>query len=265
MKGIIKLASGVVVIILLATIVYPIIMVTAAGHSAAIDPSAAQKMLAATVQIRMFAPAPGQPDKDVVADGLGTVVQVAGLRYVVTHDHWGFVYDNLSRVVIWDANHQPMADLNGSAFQALVHYRDSSTLVFAAPPAVAVVAAGLNEGQVIGAGDVVQVIHHPAGSTTEVEVIQAVAVLKSSRDGRPTLILHSLDGRTIVHGDSGGGIWHDGRLAGNMWLTINTLGDQATAISIMASLPAEAQSQMTVEAHPAGSTSGHLAQILMAN
>jgi len=69
--------------------------------------------------------------------------------------------------------------------------------------------------------------------------------------GLPIFVLRSLDGLPIVSGDSGGGIWQDGRLVGNMWATVtkpsatNALGSsaqnlaapQATEFSYAALLP----------------------------
>ena len=38
-------------------------------------------------------------------------------------------------------------------------------------------------------------------------------------ENRPVFILRSLDGQPIVQGDSGGGVWWNGRLIGNTWAT----------------------------------------------
>jgi hypothetical protein len=39
--------------------------------------------------------------------------------------------------------------------------------------------------------------------------------------GLPSLMLRRVNGKAIEPGDSGGGIWLDGRLVGNMWYRVN--------------------------------------------
>lgn len=46
-------------------------------------------------------------------------------------------------------------------------------------------------------------------------VVEAI----TSTDGTPSICLRNVGEQWIGHGDSGGGIWADGRLVGNMWTT----------------------------------------------
>lgn len=41
-----------------------------------------------------------------------------------------------------------------------------------------------------------------------------------SHNNIPLLSLRSLHGQTIEPGDSGGGVWLDGRFVGNLWMTV---------------------------------------------
>lgn len=266
MKGIIRILIGVTVFVVLGLVSLPVVLLNVAERSTGIEPMATQRMLGATVQIRMYAPVPEQPDKEAVADGLGTIVQAGGASHIITHNHWGYIYDTLSRVDIWDANYQLVATLNAAAFRQLVRYSDAGTLVIGVPAGLAAIPTSLSEGLSLSTGDVVQVVHHPTGRQTEVEVIEAVVILWSKKDGLPKVILHSLDGRTIVHGDSGGGIWYNGQLVGNMWMTIHSAFNQeVTSISIMAAVPAEVESALTMQNQPATNVGdgSHLSQLLL--
>ena len=52
------------------------------------------------------------------------------------------------------------------------------------------------------------------------------------REERPIYVLRSLDGQAIVQGDSGGGVWWNGRLVGNTWATELNGGWQLGNLSI---------------------------------
>jgi hypothetical protein len=66
-------------------------------------------------------------------------------------------------------------------------------------------------------------------------------------NGVKLLSLRSLNGQSIEPGDSGGGIWIDGHLAGNMWMTVRETrqywwqsqpaDDNKTDLSLAAGLP----------------------------
>lgn len=53
------------------------------------------------------------------------------------------------------------------------------------------------------------------------EVTLMLAEVESSTviRGLPVYQIRSLEGRAVHRGDSGGGIWHDGKLVGNLWYT----------------------------------------------
>jgi len=66
-------------------------------------------------------------------------------------------------------------------------------------------------------------------------------------NGVKMLSLRSLNGQSIEPGDSGGGIWINGHLAGNMWMTVRETrqylwqsqpsDDNKTDLSLAAGLP----------------------------
>jgi hypothetical protein len=72
----------------------------------------------------------------------------------------------------------------------------------------------------------------------------------------PAYKLRSQDGGLIQPGDSGGGVWHEGKFAGNLWttiLSITTMGDsnrskqQPTDTSYAAIYPEEWSPQQVSE------------------
>ena len=102
--------------------------------------------------------------------------------------------------------------------------------------------------QDLQAGAQVQVVRHIPG-TNQVTVVAAEMTAVTSRLGVPAYQLQQLDGAPVFEGDSGGGIWLNGQLVGNMWrnVAIETVqvvngqesvsGQQVSANSIAAAYP----------------------------
>ena len=74
----------------------------------------------------------------------------------------------------------------------------------------------LMEGELRFGSEVLLAQHGETGVT----LTEARVVADTEKDGRPVVQLQKLDGRPVVSGDSGGGVWFNGRLAATIWTTI---------------------------------------------
>ena len=91
------------------------------------------------------------------------------------------------------------------------------------------------------------VVHHPDGQENQITILAAEVVDQELFNGIPMMSLRSLNGQSIEPGDSGGGIWVNGHLAGNMWMTVRQVrqywwqleppDDNKTDLSLAAALP----------------------------
>jgi hypothetical protein len=108
-------------------------------------------------------------------------------------------------------------------------------------------------------GDVVWFARRDTGTgRTTVEVI-AGSVTSVDGTGSPaSMRLRNLDGSAVIPGDSGGGVWANGKLLGNvwaaglkedrsLWATLFSSGDdgQASDLTIAALQPLHGESELT--------------------
>lgn len=77
--------------------------------------------------------------------------------------------------------------------------------------------AHLGSSDQVRIGDKVLLVHQANGETSRVVVLEAVVEGSTTYKELPAFKLHTLDGQPIVSGDSGGGVWLNGQLVGNMW------------------------------------------------
>ena len=204
-------------------------------------------VLASTLQIAMFEHAEGSGDTERGSRGLGTLVADGGKRLIITHDHWMHLTPNLHEVEFRDASGRLLLTFQAQAFRALLVYRDGGTLVLRAPAGLQDVPAAPLGGPA-GEGDTVWFARRaaPSGGTT-VEVV--AATVTEANDAAPaSLRLRNMDGSAVVPGDSGGGVWTNGRLVGNLWAAgisqrhdlLSRLfgsGDEPSDLTIAALLP----------------------------
>lgn len=69
-----------------------------------------------------------------------------------------------------------------------------------------------------------------------VEVVAATVTAVTEREGVPACLVQTADGTPVVPGDSGGGVWFEGQLAGNLWRnqaaeTVIVSGNSETIVS----------------------------------
>lgn len=192
-------------------------------------------ILDGTISITLHAPNPDNPAEIFSARGLSTVVVIDGENVLVTHDHWGGVLDNLAYARIWTRDNELLLELSAEGFRDLIQYRDGGTLILSTPeglipdqlptlnnPAAlpAIVPAALEESKVLEIGDSVRVVVRQPESPHRVEIVDAVVETVETEYGLPSLTLRRLNGKEIEPGDSGGGIWLNGKLVGNLWYRV---------------------------------------------
>ena len=195
-----------------------------------VDRATQAQVLSATVQIRMYAPDPsGKPVGNVypyiTSRGLGTLVRSGNEYRLVTHNHWSTLA-HLDFVKFYDTNFVMLLQMSGAAFKNLILQQDAGALVLQAPPelvekmiasASSFPEVSLAEGLKLGTGDQVLVVHQKPGQEDEVVVEPAIIEQRLTFRGLPAFQLHAADGSALIPGDSGGGLWFNGYLVGDLW------------------------------------------------
>jgi hypothetical protein len=140
--------------------------------------------------------------------------------------------------------------MSGADLLTLILYHDSGTFILKAPNELTtniMATADMELFETPKPGDIVHVVHHPDGQVNQISILAAEIVDQELFNGVAMLSLRSLNGHAIEPGDSGGGIWINGRLAGNMWMTVREVRQywwqlespdhNETAFSLAAGLP----------------------------
>jgi hypothetical protein len=163
---------------------------------------------------------------------IATLVQYQGETYLVTHNHWNEMLPDRYIVELRDANYTLIHTMYAHEFKQLIVYQDAGTLVLRAPDRLL---DSLQPGRLeitprLQAGDIVQVAHRSYPDITQVEITEAVIEERCYRKGVAVYTLRNLNGLPLHPGDSGGGVWHHGKLVANTWTvttkytTIDTAG-----------------------------------------
>lgn len=157
------------------------------------------------------------------SEGLGTLIEYNSKRLLVTHNHWGDRVDDHSTVVSFrSANGELLLEMAGSTFSQLVLYRDSGSLILEAPESLKSGSVSFDSKErFVDSGSLVYLLHQDMNENrlNPITLVPAKVTMVTTSEGLPTLKLESLNGESIFQGDSGGGIWFEGTLVGNMWRT----------------------------------------------
>ena len=177
------------------------------------------QILASTVQIELFdnGRIEGNVRQVRTSRGFGTVVQNEGQRFILTHNHWSIPAAELNRVEIRNGAGQTLLVLEGATFYSLVRYQDGGTMLLDVPQELAGVnAAELGDGAAVQVGSTVWLATYDvaAGQGIKIETAWVREVEGSAVPGR--LMLEGQE-TAVISGDSGGGVWADGKLVGNLW------------------------------------------------
>jgi hypothetical protein len=127
-----------------------------------------------------------------------------------------------TKVEIYDSENRLLKLMLGEEFIRLIRYQDEGTLILQMPQDLEATpaAAAMGDPGDVQPGEIVQVAYRKGPSREKVGVLTAVVEEVTRRSGVPAYKLRSQEGGSIQQGDSGGGVWHDGKLAGNLWTTI---------------------------------------------
>jgi hypothetical protein len=167
----------------------------------------------------------------VYSIGLGSLIEKQGEVFIVTHNHRGEILQNFTAVEFRDARNGLLLRMLGFQFKKLIRFQDAGTLVLKAPGEIdsslsksssgaALKPAIIGDGSQLKPGDIVQVAYRQSGNREQLAVLDAEVLSLSSYLGLPTFNLRSLTGQPITPGDSGGGVFYNGKLVGNSWMTV---------------------------------------------
>jgi hypothetical protein len=204
--------------------------------TATLDASTKQHILSATVRIVFYAPLLDENDQPQIVmanekkevqyvtfkkkEGLGTLVNLNGEAVIVTHDHWTLL-DRLKMARFYDSSGDLLAEVGGDDFNRLIRFRDGGTMVLAFP-AQLVATAVIGNAQMVQPEDVVFLAYRTPNSG-RLDVVAMKVTDVCEYDGHDVFALVSLYGEVVDHGNSGGGVWCQGKLVANMWSTIQKL------------------------------------------
>lgn len=192
--------------------------------------------------------------RDVVAEGLGTVVHQGGELLVVTHDHWSLLERIKGMVRISISSGDQLLEMELSEFKEFILYRDGGTMILEASDWIElgdmVAVRRINPMELstsddrveLVIGDLVQVVQRSGLGV--VALMQARVERTDQKAGRGVLKLRIVSGQPLDGGDSGGGVWYRGKLLGNVWTTVimkdvDTGAEYPTDMGVAALFPAE--------------------------
>lgn len=177
-----------------------------------------------------------------VADGIGTLLTVQGQVVLVTHNHWPQVVDasKPDRVRFTNGAGELLMEIDGTQFRNNILFRDGGTLVMQAPAELLLTrepVAGVSLSDSVAAGSSVQLVRRSISDRTKLELMAAQVTAINEAGEHTVITLQNANGQSIEPGDSGGGIWAEGELVGNIWSTIReelVSGSAAEPPTIMA-------------------------------
>ncbi len=157
-----------------------------------------------------------------MAQGLGTLIQNGQEIQIITHNQWGDLLKTAEFVRFHDAYGGLLLEINGAMFRIGICTQDAGTLLMKAPAELIVASEGLNFAHLGSSCDIkerdrVLLVHQELDDTGKVTLMEGVVDSNSIYKQLPVFKMQSLEGRSIVSGDSGGGVWFADKLIGNMW------------------------------------------------
>ena len=157
--------------------------------------------------------------------GLGTLLSYQDATLLISHDHWSHLTSTVVPDIVQfhDADGRFFLEIPGDTFSQLILFRDGGTLILRAPQTLMAQppdAAAIGHVASLKPGDIVFVAHRQANQSDKVMLIATEVLAIEFRNTLPLLSLRNLNGQAIEPGDSGGGVWLNGRFIGNLWLTV---------------------------------------------
>ncbi len=223
-------------LIVIAAAVFPQSTVRSQNTSE-IDEQAKESVLNATIQIYSYDITPGNPHpalstaqaqaliqggyQYLIARSLGSVVNIDGQKSIVTHNHWGSLLLEADLIEIRNAQGKVLLQMTAAQMPPLLRYQDAGTAVLAAPEGLDIQPAGLGEANQVHPGVRVLAVHQSLEDYKQIEVIETEITGSRTFESLPAWTKWSKDSY-LRWGDSGGGVWLDGKLVGNNWAVENT-------------------------------------------
>jgi hypothetical protein len=180
------------------------------------------EILGTTLQIEVTLPYDASGDRFVVAKGLGSLIRNGGVMFLVTHNHWGDILRGGSAVTFYDVDGDLLKTMSGSEFKTLIRYRDAGSLILQVQQewVEQSVPGIVGDPRDVAAGDSVLVTQRDGPNRKEVILVEAEVVSVMIYEGLPVYRLNLPEGPPFQGGDSGGGVWHNGKLVGITYATV---------------------------------------------
>jgi hypothetical protein len=171
----------------------------------------------------------------IIANGIGSLILDQGKTLLVTHNHWGEALQDASLVELRDADNGLLLRMFGFEFKEHTLFQDAGTMILEAPQELLAshpAAVGMTDSgnlrvpgkagnaEMVKVGEMVQVTFRQGANRQQVGVLNAEVVAHDLFNSLAILQLRSLDGQPLMQGDSGGGVWFQGGLVANTWMTL---------------------------------------------
>jgi hypothetical protein len=206
------------------------------NHSAAPQQNHTE-ILQATVRIEIKA-----YNDRLIGHALGSLIQVDDEVMVVTHNHWGPLLNEEAIIELRSEDRRLLATETGKQLIESLHFQDEGTLIYPAPEAVydnmLIATRGLPSQRAtkrLAPGTRVEIVQFRERDNGSI-VVREMEVMEGKETVQPPIYrLRSLDGLPILPGDSGGGVWVDGALAGNLWANLLVEANDPHATTMLGS------------------------------
>jgi len=183
-----------------------------------------------------------QSDIASIEHSVGTLVQYKGEMYILTHNHFSDLLDDMNTVALRDAENRTIKLVFGSEFKRWIVYQDPGTMVLLAPDFLtdSLIPAKVETQPKLG--DFVQLVHRGGPNRDKIEILSAVIEETNTYENTSVYILRSQGGQYLAPGDSGGGVWFNGNLIANNWAIIpnssitNTSGNHNSTLDVTTDL-----------------------------
>jgi hypothetical protein len=144
---------------------------------------------------------------------LGTIVNNGHHQYIITHDHYAQLDAPVATVTITESSGTQII-LGIKEFHERIRYRNNGVVIFDAPPQISGGAAFVN-AETIQTASLVQIVYRPK-QTDDAVIIPAIVESRVDFQGIPCFRIRNLNGEVFRKGNSGGGVWYEGRLVGSI-------------------------------------------------
>jgi hypothetical protein len=108
--------------------------------------------------------------------------------YIVTHDHWSLLEDNLHKVQFRDTGGDLLLELDRALFYSLIRYRDGGLMVLFAPEGISsqITAVPVNKGASLTVGQPLLIAFWQPEAGQPVGVEPVTVEMIETYDGQPS-------------------------------------------------------------------------------